>query len=283
MPAEMGPLSTREQIRRGSIPPRADTERMAEVVPGFVLPLDEEHAGVLRTFRAVLAALPRMEKGSVGAQVEQQGIGSLIFILVVLAFVGAILVYQAGVQALRVVPDTSTIGASYLEILTRDLAATLTALMLATRVGAGIAAELGGMKVTDQLDALRLSNADPVVTLVAPRILASLIYTPILTVLGGATAVVSGLGTGFLAFEINPATFLDPRFIDSLDVIMGLTKSLAFGLAIPLFSAHAGLHTQGGSQGVGDATTKAVVSSSLAVIILGFVIGAGFEVLGSHD
>jgi phospholipid/cholesterol/gamma-HCH transport system permease protein len=283
MPLELGPLSTREQIQRASIPPRAESERMAEVVPGFVLPPGEENAGVGRTFRAVLAALPRMEKGSVFAQIEQQGIGSMVFILVVLAFVGAILVYQAGVQALRVVPDTSTIGASYLEVLTRDLASTLTALMLATRVGAGIAAEIGGMKVTDQLDALRLSNADPVVTLVAPRIVASLFYTPILTMLGGATAVVSGLGTGFLAFEINPTTFLDPRFIDTLDITMGLTKSFAFGLAVPLFSAHAGLRTQGGSQGVGDATTKAVVSSSLAVIILGFVIGAVFEVLGGHD
>jgi len=279
----MGPLSTREQISRASVPPRAEATRLAEVVPGFVLPPDEENAGVGRTLRAVFAALRRLEKGSVAAQIDQQGIGSLPFVMVVLAFVGAILVYQAGLQALRVVPDTSTIGASYLEILTRDLAATLTALMLATRVGAGIAAELGGMKVTDQLDALRLSNADPVVTLVAPRIVASLVYTPLLTVVGGATAIGSGLLTGLWAFEINPVTFLDPRFIDPIDIGMGLTKSVAFGLAVPLFSAHAGLQTKGGSQGVGDATTRAVVSSSLAVIILGFVIGAAFEILTGHD
>lgn len=279
----MGPLSTREQISRASVPPRADATRLAEVVPGFVLPPDEENAGVGRTLRAALAALGRIEKGSVAAQIDQQGIGSLPFVMVVLAFVGAILVYQAGLQALRVVPDTSTIGASYLEILTRDLAATLTALMLATRVGAGIAAELGGMKVTDQLDALRLSNADPVVTLVAPRIVASLVYTPLLTIVGGATAIGSGVLTGLWAFEINPVTFLDPRFIDPLDIGMGLTKSVAFGLAVPLFSAHAGLHTKGGSKGVGDATTRAVVSSSLAVIILGFVIGAAFEILAIHD
>jgi phospholipid/cholesterol/gamma-HCH transport system permease protein len=282
MSREMGPLSTREQISRASAPPRTDGP-MAEVVPGFVLPPDDENAGVGRTFRAVLAALPRLERGSITRQIDQQGIGSLPFVVVVLAFVGAILVYQAGVQALRVVPDTSTIGASYLEVLTRDLASTLTALMLATRVGAGIAAELGGMKVTDQLDALRLSNADPVVTLVAPRIVASLIYTPLLTIVGGATAVGSGVLTALWAFEVNPVTFLDPRFIDAVDVSMGLTKSVAFGLAVPLFSAHAGLGTKGGSKGVGDATTRAVVSSSLAVIILGFAIGAAFEILSSHD
>jgi phospholipid/cholesterol/gamma-HCH transport system permease protein len=281
--AEHGPMSTREQIHRASVPPRASATTLAEVVPGFVLPPDEENAGVMRTLKASIAALGRLEKGSILVRMDQDGVGSLVFVLVVLGFVGAILVYQAGVQALRVVPDTSTIGASYLEVLTRDLAATLTALMLATRVGAGIAAEIGGMKVTDQLDALRLSNADPVVTLVTPRIVASLVYTPILTLLGGGTAVVSGVATGFLAFEINPVTFLDPRFIDSTDVVMGLTKSLAFGLAVPLFSAHAGLQTKGGSQGVGDATTRAVVNSSLAVIILGFIIGAAFEVFSIHD
>lgn len=283
MSNDLGPLSTREQIQRASVPPKADSQALAEVVPGFVLAGDEENRSIFRTLRAAIAALSRLEKGSIAAQIDQQGIGSLGFVLVVLAFVGAILVYQAGVQALRVVPDTSTIGASYLEVLTRDLASTLTALMLATRVGAGIAAELGGMKVTDQLDALRLSNADPVVTLVTPRIVASLFYTPILTILGGATAVASGVLTGLVAFEINPVTFLDARFIDSVDILMGLTKSLAFGLAVPLFSAHAGLETKGGSQGVGDATTRAVVSSSLAVIILGFLIGTAFELLVSHD
>jgi phospholipid/cholesterol/gamma-HCH transport system permease protein len=207
------------------------------------------------------------------------GLRSFGFVGLVLGFVGCILVYQAGIQALRIVPDTSTIGPSYIEILVRDLAASLTALMLATRVGAGIAAELGSMRVTDQLDAYRLCRADPVVYLIAPRIVASLLMTPVLTLFGGGVALITGTLTGVWAFDINPNVFLDLKFVDSVDLGAGILKSIAFGLAIPLFSAHAGLYTKGGSQGVGNATTRAVVSSSLAVIILGFVIGAFAETL----
>ncbi len=189
------------------------------------------------------------------------------------AFVGGIIVYQGGLQAMRIVPDTSGIGPTYLELLVKDLAATLTGLMLATRVGAGIAAELGSMKVTDQLDALRLCQADPVVFLVAPRLLACLLITPIVTIIAGSVALGSGTVVGLLAFGISPTSFLDARFVTAGTLVTGLAKSIAFGLAVPLVSAHAGLYTSGGSQGVGDATTRAVVGSSLAVIVLGFVIG----------
>lgn len=278
--SELGPVSrTRDEIKRASIPPRSPELVVQSPMPGFVLPSDE-NGSIFRTMSAVIAAFPRLEPGGVVVRIVQDGLRSLGFVALVLAFVSSILVYQAGIQASRVVPDMSTIGPSYLEILARDLAATLAALMLATRVGAGIAAEIGGMRVTDQLDALRLSGADPVVTLVLPRILASLIYTPFITLIGAAVAVVSGTATGYFAFEINPGTFLDLRFIDEVDIAMGLSKSVIFGLAVPLVSAHAGLYAEGGSRGVGDATTRAVVRSSLSVIILGFIIGALVELLG---
>ncbi|HSC89216.1 MAG TPA: ABC transporter permease [Polyangiaceae bacterium] len=252
---------------------------IADPMPGFVLPADEARGGPLHTLAAALYATTRMEPGAVAEQMNQLGIRSLGFVCLVLGFVGGILVYQAGIQALRIVPDTSTIGPAYIEILVRDLAASLTALMLATRVGAGIAAEIGSMKVTDQLDALRLSSADPVVHLVAPRLVASVLVTPLLTILGGAVALLTGTLTGLWVFDISLHTFLDARYVDAADLCAGLLKSVAFGLAIPVMSAHAGLYTSGGSQGVGNATTRAVVGSSLAVIVLGFVIGALVEVL----
>lgn len=254
--------------------PNPESERVRVPPPGFVLPHDEEQAGPLSTLQAATAALRAVEFDLVVAQMNALGLRSLGFVALVLGFVGSILVYQAGVQALRIVPDTSTIGPSYLEILVRDLAASLTALMLATRVGAGIAAEIGSMRVTDQLDAFRLSRADPVVYLVAPRVLASVVMTPLLTLFGGGVALVTGTLTGAWVFDITPSTFLDPKFVDGVDLAAGFLKSVAFGLAIPVLSAHAGLYTKGGSQGVGNATTRAVVNSSLAVIILGFVIGA---------
>lgn len=273
------PSSVRREVTRVSLSPSPDSQHIVDAAPGFVLPHDEARGGPLRTLFAAFYAMKRLEPGSVAEQVDLLGIRSLGFVCLVLGFVGGIIVYQAGIQALRIVPDTSTIGASYIQILVRDLAASLTALMLATRVGAGIAAELGSMKVTDQLDALRLSQADPVVYLVAPRILACLIATPLLTILGGTVALFTGMLTGLWVFDINPTSFLDARFVTAADLIAGLAKSVSFGLAIPVMSAHAGLYTEGGSQGVGNATTRAVVGSSLAVIVLGFVIGAMAEVI----
>lgn len=264
-----------------SLSPSAETLSISQPVPGFVLPADEARGGPLKTLLAAVYAIPRIEPGAIAEQMHLLGFRSLGFVCLVLGFVGGILVYQAGIQALRIVPDTSTIGPAYIEILVRDLAASLTALMLATRVGAGIAAEIGSMKVTDQLDALRLSNADPVVYLVAPRLVACVLVTPLLTIVGGAVALTTGALTGLWVFDINPVTFLDGRFVDGIDLGAGLVKSVAFGFAIPVMSAHAGLYTSGGSQGVGNATTRAVVGSSLAVIVLGFLIGALAETLSA--
>jgi phospholipid/cholesterol/gamma-HCH transport system permease protein len=108
-----------------------------------------------------------------------------------------------------------------------------------------------------------------------------LVVTPFLTIFGGSVAVLTGAITGYWSFGINPTIFLDGRYITTGTLLIGMTKSIAFGLAIPLVSAHSGLYTTGGSEGVGNATTRAVVGSSLAVIVLGFFIGvAGQLVLG---
>lgn len=267
------------EIAGSSISPTPESRDLAPPVPGFVLPVNEARFGPLSTLRATFHAIPRIEKGAIFRQVDELGVQSLGFLCLVLGFVGSIVVYQAGLQALRIVPDTTGIGPMYIELLVRDLAASLTGLMLATRVGAGIAAEIGSMKVTDQLDALRLCRTDPVVFMVAPRVVACLLLTPIVTILAGTIALVTGTLTGLLAFGITPETFLDARHVTPVALLTGLAKSLAFGVAVPVVSAHAGLYTSGGSQGVGDATTRAVVGSSLAVIILGFFIGAVVQVL----
>lgn len=271
----------RERIARVSMAPDPSAGRpsLAPRLPGIAVHPAESTRGSVDVLAGTAKAVGRLEPSEVLRQFFAIGVQSLGFISLVLGFVGAILVYQAGLQSLRIVPDTSNVGATYLELLVKDLAASITGLMLATRVGAGIAAEIGSMKVTDQLDALRLCNTDPVDYLVAPRVVASVLATPLLTVFGGAVAVLTGATTGYWAFGINPTIFLDPRYIDIVDVVVGLTKSVCFGLAIPLVSAHAGLYAQGGSEGVGNATTSAVVGSSLAVIVTGFLIGAFGQVL----
>jgi phospholipid/cholesterol/gamma-HCH transport system permease protein len=221
----------------------------------------------------------RREPGAVVQQMYEIGNKSLFFISVVMGFIGMILVLQAAIQAKRVVPDLTLLGATYMQLLVRDLAASIGALMLATRVGAGIAAEIGSMVVTEQVDALRMCAADPIDYLVKPRFIASIVMTTALIVWAGVIAFGCGMLTGYAMFDINPNTFANTQMVHAGDLIVGLTKCIAYGAAIPIISAHSGLSTFGGSEGVGWATTRAVVNSSLGVIMLNLLIStAGYLV-----
>jgi len=206
----------------------------------------------------------------------EMGNRSLFFVACTLGFAGTILVYQSGVQVERVVPDFSTVGATFIELLVRDLAPTMTALMLATRVGGGIAAELGSMTVTEQVDALRMCGADPLSYLVAPRIIACTVMTVTLSVYGGMVALVAGYTTAHVAFGVSSELFFSARLVGFSDLACGTTKALMYGFAIPSMSSRYGLAAGGGSDSVGDATTLAVVGSSLAVIALNFVVSGLF-------
>lgn len=222
------------------------------------------------------------ERGAVVQQMYLMGNRSLFFITVTMGFIGMILVLQGGTQAQRVIPDPTVIGSTYLELLYRDLAASIGALMLATRVGAGIAAELGSMVVTEQVDALRMCAADPIDYLIKPRFVAGLIMTTVLLIWSAMVATLTGMGTAFVFFDIHPNVFFDLRLVGFDDLLVGLTKCLAYGAAIPIVSGYCGLSTYGGSEGVGLATTRAVVNSSLAVIMLNFFIsGAAFLLFGA--
>lgn len=223
----------------------------------------------------------RREPGEVARQCFEVGNRSLFFLSVTMGFIGMILVFQSGLQLLRVVPDLTLLGATFLELLVRDLGPSIAALMLATRVGAGIAAEIGSMVVTEQVDALRMCGVDPVDHLVVPRFLASIIMTVVLVVISGLVSFAAGGATAWFVFDVQPLTYLNLSLLDRGDLIQGLLKCLAYGAAIPIVSGWCGLTTRGGSEGVGSATTSAVVNSSLAVIMLDLVIsGAGFVVFG---
>jgi phospholipid/cholesterol/gamma-HCH transport system permease protein len=248
-------------------------------VPGLLRAASEHYTTFAATLYSVLKG--RRDPGAVVYQMYEIGNRSLVFVSVVMGFIGMILVFQGGLQTQRVVPDLSGLGAQFLELLVRDLSASICALMLATRVGAGIAAEIGSMVVTEQIDALRMCAADPIDYLVRPRFLASVFMTLVLVVVAGTVAFGTGMGAAYTFFGINPRTFANLSLVDAGDVIVGISKCIAYGAAIPVVSAHAGLTTFGGSAGVGAATTRAVVNSSLAVIALDFIIsGIGYVVFG---
>ncbi|WP_437803308.1 MlaE family ABC transporter permease [Sorangium sp. So ce693] len=216
----------------------------------------------------------RREPGAVLQQMYEIGNKSLFFLTVVMGFIGMIMVFQAGQQAKRVIPDLTMLGATYLELLVRDLAASIAALMLATRVGAGIAAEIGSMVVTEQVDALRMCAADPIDYLIKPRFIASVLMTTCLIVWSAAVSFTTGMITAYSMFDVSPETFMNVSLVDAGDLATGLAKCVAYGAAIPVVSGHSGLSTFGGSEGVGWATTRAVVNSSLAVIVLNMLISA---------
>src|SRR3954468_7338959 len=178
----------------------------------------------------------RREKGALAQQMYEMGNKSVFFLSVTMGFIGMILVYQAGLQAKRIVPDFSMLGATYLELLVRDFAASIGALMLATRVGAGIAAEIGSMVVTEQVDALRMSAADPIDFLIVPRFLASLFMTVMLIIWAGTISLLAGAATAYIAFDVSPETFFNISLVDVGDLTTGLTKCFAYGAAIPVVS-----------------------------------------------
>jgi phospholipid/cholesterol/gamma-HCH transport system permease protein len=215
-------------------------------------------------------------------QMFEIGNRSLVFLTVVMGFIGMILVLQGGLQLSRIIPEFSLVGATYMELMIRDLSASIGALMLATRVGAGIAAEIGSMVVTEQIDALRMCAADPIDYLIKPRFVASIVMTVCLIIWVTAVAFITGGLTGYVMFDIQPRTFFNLQLIDKGDLIICLAKCLAYGAAIPIVSAHSGLTTHGGSEGVGWATTRAVVNTSLAIIVLDLILSAlGYLIFGA--
>jgi phospholipid/cholesterol/gamma-HCH transport system permease protein len=248
--------------------------RTAEVVGTTALELFVSARELFSVFVRTLYYLARTKRDrkAVFLQAFEMGNRSVFFLVVTMGFIGTILVYQGGLQLKRVVPDFTQLGANFLQLLVRDLAASIGALMLATRIGAGIAAELGSMVVTEQIDALRMSAADPIDFLVVPRFIAGILMTGFLIIIGGAVAFGAGAVTAHLAFEVPYQTFITAHSVRFGDLATGLAKCVAYGAAIPIVSSHCGLSTFGGSEGVGWATTRAVVNSSLSILILNFFI-----------
>jgi phospholipid/cholesterol/gamma-HCH transport system permease protein len=238
-------------------------------------------------FVGTLAGLVRggktRPKGEIWRQLFNLGNRSTVFVIVTLGFIGMVMTYQACLQLSRVTGDYSQVGGQYIRLVVSDFGPTLTGLMLATRVGAGIAAEIGSMKVTEQIDALRMSGVLPIDYLIVPRYVASLVMTVFLAVLGAT--VMYGLGglTAHYSFGVTYGTFFDLGLVRPRHLIMFLVKATAYGGAIPVVAGFCGLRARGSSEGVGWATTAAVIGSSFAVIVLDFLISAAALYLTGGD
>jgi phospholipid/cholesterol/gamma-HCH transport system permease protein len=158
--------------------------------------------------------------------------------------------------------------------MTRELGPVLAGLMVAGRVGASMAAELGTMRVTEQIDALTTLSTDPFKYLVWPRLIAGLLMLPLLVIVADIIGVFGGYIVGiyklnFSAYDYINKTF---EFLETQDVVSGLVKAAVFGFLVALMGCYQGYHSQGGAQGVGAATTKAVVSASILILTANYVV-----------
>lgn len=158
--------------------------------------------------------------------------------------------------------------------LTRELAPVLTGLMVAGRVGSSMAAELGTMRVTEQIDALEAMATEPVHYLVVPRVLAGVVMVPLLTLVGDLVGILGGLGVSVALFGANPVLYMDSTFqyLEVNDLLSGVVKAAFFGLTLTTVGCAKGFWTSGGAEGVGRATTAAVVTASLYILLSDFFL-----------
>jgi len=201
------------------------------------------------------------------------GVKSQSVVLITGAFTGMVLAAQTYFQFHKVMMDTATLAVVGVSMCS-ELGPVLTGLMVAGRVGAAIAAELGTMHVTEQIDALRTLATHPVDYLVVPRLLAAHIVMPILTV----EAIVWGIGAGYAVcvflLGVDPAyTWVNMlKYTTNQDMIMGLIKAFIFGGIVAIVGCYKGINCREGAEGVGQATTEAVVQSSIAILIANFFL-----------
>lgn len=206
-------------------------------------------------------------------QLEAIGVGSLTVVLLTGFFTGAVLALQSG-ATLDQFGARPVVGRLVSASMVKALGPALTALMLAGRVGSGIAAELGSMVVTDQINALRALGTDPVRKLVTPRVLAGLIMAPILTIIADFVGIIGGGVVAVtqlqVAWSVYRTSIIDGLYVQ--DAWMGIIKPFVFGFLIVSIGCHVGLRTSGGTQGVGRSTTQAVVAASVAVLTVDFFL-----------
>ncbi len=221
-------------------------------------------------------------------QMAVVGPDSLLIALVTAIFVGAVFTIQVAREFIRF-GAANTVGGVLALALTRELAPVLTAVVLAGRVGSAFAAEIGTMRVTEQIDAMYMLKTDPIDYLVIPRLIACCLMLPVLTLMSLFTGMFGGLLIATNVYNLSQTVFLDSarNFLDIWDICSAMIKAACFGAMIAVIGCSWGLTTTGGAKGVGQSTTTAVVTALLTIFIVNFLLswvmfqGLGSAVLGA--
>ncbi|HVE66762.1 MAG TPA: ABC transporter permease, partial [Thermoanaerobaculia bacterium] len=206
-------------------------------------------------------------------QMVRVGFDSIPVVFLTTLFTGMVMALQTFNGFARFHAE-SLVGSVVALSLTRELAPVLTALMVTGRVGSAMAAELGTMRVTEQIDALTALGTEPVQYLVVPRVSASVLMMPLLVIMGDAVGMYGGYLVAVQLLGANPVTYVENsfQFLQVSDVTSGIIKAAVFGLIFSVVACVRGYYTEGGAEGVGRSTTRAVVSGSLAILFADFFL-----------
>ena len=237
---------------------------LVQVVQDYTVLSLEAIAGVFRTPLYLDDALYQM---------DVIGIGSLPIVLLTGFFIGAVMVLQTSAQFSRF-GETALVGDVVAISIVRELGPSITSLLVAGRNSSGIASELGSMLVTEQVDAMRAMGTDPIKKLVTPRVLATTLMLPLLTAISDFVGFVGGYLISHFQLRLNPVQYWS-RAIHALefgDLVQGLVKPLIFGFILSSVGCYYGLNARGGTRGVGRATTQAVVTASVLILVSNFFL-----------
>lgn len=247
-------------------------------IGAFTLAFAQEAGAITTFFGQFLRQATRPRFRLFIKQCEEIGFNSLPIVILTAFFTGGVLALQSfnGFDS-QAVASTQVGKLVALSIL-RELGPVLGGLMVAGRVGAAMAAELGTMRVTEQIDALHTLATNPIRYLVVPRILACITMLPLLVVVANVVGILGGYTVATHILNLNPTQYLNSSFngLETIDITLGLIKAAVFGLIIGLMGCYHGYNTKGGAEGVGKAATVAVVYASVCILVSDYFITAWF-------
>lgn len=249
--------------------------KLFSVIGKKTLTFFSEFGGISILAKDIFLSLPRVwrDRKLIFSQMEHIGVDSLPLVLVIGLSTGAIAAWQAAYQFKGLVPN-SLIGSATSRVIFLELGPVLTGIVIAGRVGASIAAELGTMKVTEQIDALSTMAISPTRYLAMPRFLAAIIMLPVLVIFADTVAVLGSylISNAFLGISSNVFFTSVQKFFKTSDLTFGLHKSIVFGGLTSLIGCYIGFNTDGGAEGVGKSTIKAFVVSSASILIADYIL-----------
>lgn len=257
---------------------------VTERIGGEVMGLAEALGSSALMFKSVLFWLfrSRLEVAETVKQSVKIGVDSFTVVALTSFFTGMVLSLQTGHSSKNLFNEPLYIGTMVAFSMLKELGPVLTSIVVAGRAGAVVTAEIGTMKVTEQIDALYTLGTNPTRYLLVPRFIAFMIMLPLLTVFADFLGIIGGALVGVVRLDIPTSVFMNDiyTYVDIKDFLHGFLKTFSFAFMIATVSCHKGLNTSGGAEGVGKATTEAVVTSMVLVMVLDYFISAVLVAVG---